>query len=130
MPRMLDVVWCMFPEQEKPNQPGPKPRPALVRAVFLYHNQTRAAVEVTYGTSRISQLHALDLQISNLEAMNDAGLFQATGFRLSKTLKLPWAEEFFVPRDGERTPIIGHLNHQSVAQLEALKVARRGKNVP
>jgi hypothetical protein len=127
---MLDIVWCNFPEQEKPKEPGPKPRPALVRAVYFYHNQTRVAVEVAYGTSKISRLHQLDLQISNHEAMMDAGLPQATGFRLSKIAKLPWAAEFFVPREGSTALIIGHLNAQSIAQLETLKVLRRGKNIP
>jgi len=128
MPTMLDVVWCRFPEQENPKQPGPKPRPALVRAVYMYRDHSRVALEVTYGTSKVSRIGVLDLQISNAEEMAFAGLPQATGFRLDKTATLPWCEEFFIPRDGQKSPIVGHLHDRSIAQLEALKVARRGKS--
>ena len=129
MPAPLDVVWCAFPEDEYPNKPGPKCRPALVRAVFLYAQQTKVAIEVTYGTSKISRLHQLDLHIANNEEMAAAGLPQASGFRLARTIKLPWAAEYFTPRDGGKTPIIGHLAQQTIMQLEALKVMRRGKNI-
>lgn len=127
MPRPLDVVWCAFPEDEYPNKPGPKPRPALVRAVFLFAQQTRVVIEVTYGTSKISRLHQLDLIIANNEEMAAAGLPQATGFRLSRTIKLPWAAEYFYPREGCKTPIVGHLEQRTQMQLETLKVLRRGK---
>lgn len=128
MPVPLDVLWCAFPEDEYPNKPGPKCRPALVRSVFLFAQQTKIAVEVTYGTSKISRLHKLDLHVSNNEEMAAAGLPQASGFRLSRTIKLPWAAEYFMPRDGSKTPIIGHLTERTQMQLEALKVARRGKH--
>lgn len=128
MPVMLDVLWCLYPEQEAPERPGPKPRPALVRAVALYHQQQRVAVEVVFGTSKMSKLHQLDLKIANIEEMAIAGLPQNTGFRLSRSLWLPWCSEFFVPREGKRTPIIGRLGDRSQMQLEALKVMRRGKH--
>ena len=89
MPTMLDVVWSRFPQEEKPSEPGPKERPALVRSVLLYAHHTRVAVEVTYGTSRLDKVHHLDLQVCNSEEMDAAGLYQATGFRLSRTVKLP-----------------------------------------
>lgn len=128
IPTMLDVVWCKFPDGEAPDEPA-KPRPALVRAVLLYAEHKRAAVEVSYGTSKIKAVHNLDLQISNCEEMAAGGLPQATAFRLGRTVRLPWAKEFFSPREGCKTPIIGHLHVNSISQLEALKVMRRGKNI-
>jgi hypothetical protein len=125
IPTALDVVWCRFPQDEWPDKPGPKERPALVRAVGLYDKQTKAAVEVTYGTSKITSAHILDLQICNCEEMAASGLYQATAFVLDRTILLPWAQEFFAVRDGYKTPIVGHLPASAVAQLEALKVERR-----
>lgn len=126
IPTSLDVVWCRFPQDEYPDAPGPKERPALVRAVGLYDKQTKAAVEVTYGTSKIvNGLHDLELQICNCEDMAASGLYQATVFVLGRTITLPWASEYFVAREGYKTPIVGHLPQTAVSQLEALKIMRR-----
>jgi hypothetical protein len=99
----------------------------LVRAVELFHSHTKARVEVTFGTSKNVHEDYLDLIIANLDEMNFAGLFQNTRFKLDKTRKLPWAEEFFVAPEGKKSPIIGHLGPTSIAQLETLKVLRRRK---
>jgi hypothetical protein len=96
-----------------------------VRAVELFHGHSKARVEVTFGTSKNVHETSLDLIIANLEEMNVAGLFQNTRFKLDKTRKLPWAEEFFVAPEGKKSPIIGHLGSTSIAQLEAIKVLRR-----
>jgi hypothetical protein len=125
MPTALDVVWCRFPLEEFPDIPSPDPHPALVRAVDLYDQHTHARIELTFGTSKKIYEGNLDLVISNVEEMNEAGLFQATRFKLDKTRWLPWAEEFFSPREGEQTCIIGRLGAGSLAQLEVLKVLRR-----
>jgi hypothetical protein len=115
----------MFPLEELPHLPAPSPHPALVRAVELFHGHTKARVEVTFGTSKNVFEDSLDLVIANIEEMNEAGLFQSTRFKLDKTRKLPWAEEFFVPLPGKKTPVIGHLSTAAIGQLEALKVQRR-----
>lgn len=109
-----------------PSRPGPKPRPALVRAVLLDKTHTKARVEVTYGSSKLkADARPLDLILSNATHLAQMGLAQATRFDLDLTVTLPWASEFFEPRPGHATPIIGHLNQESIAQLEALKVVRR-----
>jgi hypothetical protein len=118
-------VWCKFPLEELPHLPAPSPHPALVRAVELFAGHTKARVEVTFGTSKNVHQELLDLRIENVEEMNRAGLFQNTRFKLDKTRKLPWAEEFFVPPEGKKSPVIGHLGPTSIAQLEAIKVMRR-----
>ena len=128
LPRSLDIVWCRFPTAEMPSKPGPYPRPALVRSVFLNPDHTKAMVEVTYGTSNTkSDERPFDLILANAAEMAMMGLPQATRFDLDRTLRLPWAREFFEPRRDRPTPVIGHLTHSAIAQLEALKVARRFK---
>jgi hypothetical protein len=106
-------------------KPGPKPRPGLVRSVLLNHDHTKAAVEVCYGTSKLKKdLFPLDLFIENAAQLNLLGLPQATRFEIDRTLQLPWAKEFFEPRDGTKTPIIGRLTEDEIAQLETLKRIR------
>lgn len=118
-------MWCAFPFSDEPYAPGVKERPALVRAVALYANRTRLAVEVTYGTSQLKlDVRQHDLIISNAEEMSLAGLPQATRFDLDKTRWLPWAKEFFTPREGTKVPIVGHLHPKSCEQLELLKGVR------
>ena len=126
LPRPLDIVWCRFPAVEMPSRPGPKPRPALVRSLYLNKDHTRARIEVTFGTSN-TKMHdrPYDLILSNATERAEMGLPQSTRFDLDRTAILPWAVEFFEPRAGHRTPIIGHLSSAAIAQLEALKVYRR-----
>lgn len=122
-PVPLDVVWCSFPFEDKK---AVKDRPALVRSLAFYASQTKLLVEVAYGTSKLrADTRDLDLVISNNEAMQCAGLPQATRFDLDRCLKLPWVKEFFPCREGYTTPIIGHLSPQTVEQLEWLKAIRK-----
>jgi hypothetical protein len=128
LPRALDIVWCRFPTRETPSNPGPKPRLALVRSVYLNPTHTRARVEVTYGSSKLkADTRLLDLILANATDLAEMGLPQATRFDLDISVLLPWCEEFFEPSAGHRTPIIGHLNFTAVSQLETLKVMRRGR---
>lgn len=127
IPRSLDFVWCKFPLEELPKAPGPKFRPALVRAIKLSPDQTMAAVEVTFGTSKLKDGEGrLDLIIQNSASLDECGLPCATRFDLDKTIWLPWASEYFEPRDGYRSPVIGSLDQMSRTQLEVLKIQRRG----
>lgn len=128
LPPVLGIVWCQFPHQEMPSKPGPKTRPALVRAVKVNKAGTKAFVAVTYGTSKLKMLERpQDLFICNLTDMNLAGLPQATRFNLdnNRTIWLPWAKEFFTPREGYRDPLIGTLPPNIVTQLQVLIVNRR-----
>lgn len=128
IPRPLDIVWCRFPLQEMTTKPGPKSRPGLVRCVLLNREHTKAAVEVCYGTSQLKKdRFPLDLFIENAAQLNLLGLPQATRFELDRTLQLPWASEFFGPRDGTKSPIIGRLTQDEVSQLETLKRIRKAR---
>jgi hypothetical protein len=97
-----------------------------VRSVALSPDHSRAYVDVCYGTSRLNKdLHAWDLFIENAAQLNLLGLPQATRFDIDRTLVLPWSREWFEPRKGSKTPIIGRLTDLEVAQLETLKRIRR-----
>lgn len=125
LPKSLDIVWCRFPQDVAPHDPGPKRRPALVRGIALNRDQTKALVNITYGTGRLKENRSLDLQIQNLRSIEACNLQKATRFDLDKTIWLPWAAEFFSPPAGVKSLILGQLDEQSRMQLEALKVARR-----
>jgi hypothetical protein len=93
----------------------------------LNKDHSRAEIEVTYGTSKTkSDSRALlDLIVSNAAELALMGLPQATRFDLDLTIWLPWCSQFFIPRPGQPTPIMGHLTQTATMQLETLKVLRR-----
>lgn len=125
IPKPLSIVWCKFPLEESPKKPGPKSRPALVRLIMTSKCKTKAAVEVTYGTSRIREAEfPYDLVIQNFASIEACGLPRATRFQLDKTILLPWNDTFFECRDGFKTPVIGQLDQLAVMQLEAIKAKR------
>lgn len=125
IPRPLDIVWCRFPILEL-SKPGPKCRPGLVRSVLLNKGQTKARVEVCYGTSQLKKdRFPFDLFIENASQLTLLGLPQATRFEIDRVLQLPWSAEFFEPRRGKKTPIIGRLTQDEIAQLETLKRIRK-----
>ena len=122
IPRSLDIVWCRFPNL-KLDEPGPKNRPALVRAVSLNKSHTKARLEVCYGTSKLKKYSfPFDLFIENAERLTALGLPQATRFELDRTLSLPWAKEFFIPKDGSL--IIGRLGDREITRLRELTQRR------
>lgn len=125
VPSALEIVWCNFPKEHALGNPGPKPRPALVRAVKLNRERTRAEVEVTYGTSKLKSFERpYDLIIQNAGDLSAMRLPQATRFDLDKTIWLPWAEEWFAPRVHGQSPIIGSLTQGCRQRLADLKVKR------
>ena len=118
LPSALDIVWCRFPFDEDPSQPGPKQRPALVRQVLRKGNVFY--IEVTYGTSNTARMSNRGLYIANHREMVTAGLPQATLFQLDRLKTLPWAEEWFCKREDGTGPIVGRLGVQSVEYLHTL----------
>ena len=107
-PTALDIVWCRFPFIEDPNNPGPKPRPGLVRRVL--RKDQHIYVEVSFGTSNPKRYSERDLYIANFNDMAECGLPQATLFLLDRTVILPWAEEWFSKCEDGSGPVIGQLN--------------------
>lgn len=94
-PTAGDIVWCHFPDNI---QPRPKPRPALILAVFD-DDAPQFTVRVVYGTSqRTTALHRGRFSIlreRNAAAYAAAGLSYDTKFDLKRALDLPYSTQWF-----------------------------------
>ncbi len=102
-----------------PGRPGPKPRPAIVRATFLDRRTSRSSVEVAFGTSqKTDRLYKGEFLIASPSGMRAAGLDLATKFDLARTVRLPWAREFFVVKPGKGRLILGSLHPADVIALQ------------
>jgi hypothetical protein len=123
LPRPGDVVWCRFPFREMPGKPGPKARPAIVRAVFLDRRTSRSSVEVAFGTSkRTDRLYRGEFSIASPSGMRAAGLDLPTKFDLARTVRLPWTREFFTAKPGRNRLILGSLHpSDTIALLRTAK---------
>lgn len=121
-PTAGDIVWCHFPDDIHPR---PKPRPALVLAVFD-DDAPQFTVRVAYGTSqRTTQLYAGEFAIlreRNAAAYAAAGLSHDTKFNLKQALDLPYSTEWFsVPPAAPhgQTPRLGTLHPSLVRTVQA-----------
>lgn len=94
-PAAGEIVWCHFPDHINPR---PKPRPALVLAVFD-DDAPQFEVRVAYGTSqRTTTLHRGEFAIlrdRNPAAYAAAGLSYDTKFDLKQAVDLPYNTEWF-----------------------------------
>lgn len=127
LPRPGDVVWCRFPFREMPGKPGAKPRPAIVRAVFLDRRTSRSSVEVAFGTSKkTDKLYKGEFLVATPSGRRAAGLDLATKFDLGRTVRIPWATQFFTVRPGADSLIVGSLHPTDVMALrQAAKALTR-----
>ena len=102
-----------------PGHPGPKPRPAIVRRTFLNRRTSRGSVEVAFGTSRrIDRLYRGEVLISSPSGIGAAGLDYPTKFDLLRTVRLPWAEEFFAVKPGNSSLVMGSLHPSDLIVLQ------------
>ncbi len=121
-PTAGEIVWCHFPDDIRPR---PKPRPALILAVFD-DDAPRFTVRVAYGTSqRTTTLYRGEfaiLKARNPAAYATAGLSYDTKFDLKQVLDLPWSTEWFsVPPAAPhgQIPKLGVLHPSLVRALQA-----------
>jgi hypothetical protein len=126
IPHPLDIVWCKFPElPQNPSVPGPKLRPGIVHTVQLDPDYTIARIRVCYGTSKLKKFkYPNDLFVENAAQLTLLGLTQATRFEIDRLVWVPWASEWFEPKDGSKTPVIGRLTALEIGQLSALQRIR------
>lgn len=131
LPAPYEIVWCRFPEDLFAPKPGPKARPALVRAAAVLDDGT-GDVEVVYGTSTLKlDSRPYDLIISKMSEMNACGLYRATRFDLDKSVWLPWNTDWFEIRPDFFSPVIGKLTQEAIKLLQvtlAYKQLAEGKN--
>ena len=121
-PTAGDIVWCHFPDDIHPR---PKPRPALILAVFE-DDAPEFSVRVAYGTSqRTDDLHRGEfaiLRVQNSAAFEAAGLSFDTKFDLKQALDLPFSTAWFsVPPAAPQgqTPKLGTLHPSLVRAVQA-----------
>jgi hypothetical protein len=119
-PTAGEFVWCHFPDNIMPR---PKPRSALVRAVFD-EDAPEFTVRVAYGTSqRTATLHRGEFSIlrdRNPVAFQAAGLSYDTKFNLGQAVDLPYTTEWFSEPPAAphgQNPRLGTL-HPSLARAE------------
>ena len=121
-PTAGEIVWCHFPDSINPR---PKPRPALILAVFD-DDAPQFDVRVAYSTSqRATTLHRGEVSIfrdRNLAAYDAAGLSFDTKFDLRQALDLPYTTEWFsVPPAAPhgQCPKLGTLHPSLVRAVQA-----------
>lgn len=132
-PTAGDIVWCHFPDDILPR---PKPRPALILAVFD-DDAPPFTVRVAYGTSqKTTTLHRGELSIlrdRNPAAFEAAGLSHDTKFDLRRALDLPFTTEWFsVPPAAPhgQMPKLGTLHPSLVRAVQAALRAVAGSIRP
>ena len=108
-PRFLDVVWCQFPERERPDLPGPKARPALVLGVA----DSGALVVAAYGTS---QAHTAP---KDWEVRHEAQRGTLTSFDLSRMASVPATAAYFP----SHLPVLRKFPAERVPELIAANTA-------
>lgn len=121
-PAAGDIVWCHFPDNIHPR---PKPRPALILAVFD-DNAPMFVVQVAYGTSQKTRsLYGGEFAIlreSNPAAYEAANLSHDTKFDFRQTLDLPFSTDWFsVPpaAPNGQIPKLGTLHPSMVRAVQA-----------
>ncbi len=121
-PTAGEIVWCHFPDDIHPR---PKPRPALILAVFD-DDAPQFTVRVTYGTSqRTTTLYRGEFSIlhdRSAAAFESAGLSFDTKFDLKQTLDLPFTTRRFSVPPAEphgQTPKLGTLHPSLVNAAQA-----------
>jgi len=121
-PTAGEIVWCHFPDNINPR---PKPRPALIVAVFD-DAAPQFMVRVAYGTSqKTNQLYRGEfaiLQSRNPAAYAAAGLSYDTKFNLRQLVDLSYTTEWFsVPPAAPhgQTPLLGTLHPSMVRVVQA-----------
>ena len=121
-PTAGEIVWCHFPDDIHPR---PKPRPALVLAVFE-DDAPQFTVRVAYGTSQRTTTRQRGgfsiLRDRNPTTYAAAGLSYDTKFDLKQALDLPYSTEWFsVPPAAPhgQTPKLGVLHPSLVCAVQA-----------
>lgn len=126
LPEYGQVVSCYFPETERPNRPGIKPRPCLVVNASKPEGSNQWYLLVAYGTgARPDEAREGEYTVQDEDGLRAAGLHKPTRFVFTRVRALPFRYEFFRPnKDG--TVILGELSpaDKEAALLEAHKATR------
>lgn len=134
LPRPMDVVWSLFPYDEKRGVPATEPHPALVFETNEFRDG-EYAVKVAYGTSNVTRVErSQHFVVSNWNSLQFAGLNKETFFDLGRFKWLPWRSDFFISPDPKiyPTPVIGRIleNGQTVLRYVIEQRRAAGLAVP
>lgn len=104
LPAAFCIVWCWFPREEDPGEPGPVLRPGLIRhaqrAVIEVEGQKvlTGRVQVLYGTKQIDRFPPpRGFHIESEEDKRELGLIEETVFQLDNVQTLLWTKRYFGP---------------------------------
>lgn len=122
-PAAYDIVTCWYPENERPDQPGSKLRPALVLAVLQGQTTGLFACRIAYGTKilKIIKRKNIDLIVEDHQSI---GLPRPTRFDLDKIGTFVWAPPFFGCWRGYTTPKVGALSELLIKEYAFIKMTR------
>jgi len=124
-PTAGDIAWCHFPDNIHPK---PKARPGLIISTNE-DEEGKFFVTIAYGTSqKTDRLYRGEFRITKGDhpaAYASAGLSYDTKFDLSKSLELPYNDDYFsVPplAPNGQIPKLGTL-HPSMVRIAAAAFA-------
>lgn len=118
LPAPYDIVWCRFPHHEDLGDPGPYPRPALVRNAST-DRDGHGEVQLVYGTTKLKfESRRFDFFVTKQSEMDSCGLYRATRFDLDCIAWIPWADEWFETPPEHSSPVIGRLSFEAIKMLQ------------
>jgi hypothetical protein len=132
-PSVFDVVWCAYPNRERPGQPGQWVRPVLVldaRLMVDAEGVEFSAITAAYGTDadKVPQNERTNhLLIGNAE-YRALRLHKPTVFKLDvrNRKRMPWSPDYFMPQGyvDNQTVIAGLLTDQQQTTVKDCLKAR------
>ncbi|TBX74481.1 hypothetical protein E0I74_26980 [Rhizobium laguerreae] len=104
VPAAFSIVWCRFPYEERPGEPGKDLRPCLVRKSYTAEIEVdgkkllTGLIDTVYGTKQIDKFPPpRGFHIERKEDKQELGLVYDTVFQLDNVLKLAWTRSYFGP---------------------------------
>jgi hypothetical protein len=125
-PSAYDIATTWYPEDDHPDDPGPKLRPCLVLKVLQGKTSGTFACDMAYGTKelKIIKRRDKDIIIQNTAHVQQMGMAVPTRFDLDCVARLPWNEEFFGCWKGHQSPIIGSLTEYYIREYAWVMMKR------
>ena len=129
-PRPRDIVLAYFPYTEDHGRPSNDVHPCVVLSVGIMPDQTFRLL-VAYGSSKGLLTAGKTNVIVDPANVPGTGLSVPTRFQLSRRAWLPFNPIYFMQANGNRTPLIGRLPDEAMAEFERAKqvvLDRKGAN--
>lgn len=115
LPVAFDIVFCRFPYDEAPDEPGPIQHPTIVRQP-LVDEDGNPHVRVIYGTSQDLLIRGHQYFILQTD-WKRCGLSKPTRFCIDREARLPWAQEFF-DEGSSGTPPVARLSPEAIRDFQ------------